>query len=248
METAATLPANTPFDLRGRRILITGAAGGIGAATARLCRQHGATTVLVDVVSAEVIAERADDPAADCYSLDVSDRAAVTRLADKIGPVYGLIDTAAICPQDDWMDDDWDETLERVLAINVRGPLNLTRAFYPGMVSQGEGRIVLCGSVAGWMGGVLSGPHYAFTKGGIHAFTRWLARRGAPHNVLVNAIAPGPVATGMTAGKGYEAQAYPLGRMAKPEEIASAALFLCCPGASFMTGAVMDVNGGVFFR
>jgi 3-oxoacyl-[acyl-carrier protein] reductase len=149
---------------------------------------------------------------------------------------------------DDWMADDWDEGLERVLAVNVRGPLNLTRAFFPGMAARGEGRIVLTGSVAGWMGGVLSGPHYAFSKGGIHAFTRWLARRGAPHNVLVNAIAPGAVATGMTIGTEYEKTPQPLGHMAAPEEIAGAALFLASPAASFMTGSVMDVNGGVFFH
>ena len=95
---------------------------------------------------------------------------------------------------------------------------------------------------------MLSGPHYAFSKGGIHAFTRWLARRGAPHNVLVNAIAPGAVATGMTIGTEYEKTSQPLGHMAAPEEIAGAALFLTSPAASFMTGAVMDVNGGVFFH
>lgn len=242
-----TLAAGSPFDLTGRRILITGAAGGIGGATARLCSQHGATVILADQMAAPLIAERAGVEA-ECHSVDVSDRKAVTGMAAAIGPIYALIDTAAICPDDDWMADDWDESLERVLAVNVRGPLNLARAFFPGMVAQGEGRIVLCGSVAEWMGGMLSGPHYAFSKGGIHAFTRWLARRGAPHNVLVNAIAPGPVATGMTAGRGYEHQAYPLGRMAGPEEIASAALFLAGSGSSFMTGSVMDVNGGVFFH
>ncbi len=231
-----TLPVNSRFSLSGRRILITGAAGGIGSATARLCAEHGAAVVLADVLPPEAIAERVGGMAAECHTLDISDRDAVFHFA------------AAICPLDDWMADDWDDALERVLAINVRGPLNLTRAFFPGMAARGEGRIVLSGSVAGWMGGVLSGPHYAFTKGGIHAFTRWLARRGAPDNVLVNAIAPGAVATGMTIGTEYENAPQPLGHMAAPEEVAAAALFLSSPAASFMTGAVMDVNGGAFFH
>ena len=243
-----TLPVNSPFNLDGRRIVITGAAGGIGSATAHLCAEHGAAVILADRLPPEAIAGRVGRIGAECHSLDVSDRQAVFRFAAATGPIYGLIDAAGICPLDDWMADDWDESLERVLAVNVRGPLNLTRAFFPGMVAQKEGRIVLSGSVAGWMGGVLSGPHYAFTKGGIHAFTRWLARRGFPHNVLVNAIAPGAVATGMTIGTEYEKQPQPLGHMAAPEEIASAAVFLCSAGASFMTGAIVDVNGGVFFH
>jgi NAD(P)-dependent dehydrogenase (short-subunit alcohol dehydrogenase family) len=242
------IPATSPFSLSGRRILITGAAGGIGSAAARLCAQHGADLILADMLPPPAIVARTGGKEADCYNLDISDRNAVFAFAAAVGPVYGLIDAAGICPLDDWMADDWDEALERVLAVNVRGPLNLTRAFFPGMAARGEGRIVLTGSVAGWMGGVLSGPHYAFSKGGIHAFTRWLARRGAPHNVLVNAIAPGAVATGMTIGTEYEKTPQPLGHMAAPEEIAGAALFLASPAASFMTGSVMDVNGGVFFH
>jgi NAD(P)-dependent dehydrogenase (short-subunit alcohol dehydrogenase family) len=240
----------SPYDLGGRRIVITGAAGGIGAATARLCVKQGATVVLVDRLERDAIEARVGDLGGqgDVHSLDTSDRGAVTALAAAVGPVFGLIDCAAICPEDDWMDDDWDDALDRVIAANIKGPLHLTRAFFPGMVERKAGRIVLCGSVAGWMGGVRSGPHYAFSKGGMHAFVRWLSRRGAPHGVLVNGIAPGPVDTGMIAGRGYEREAYPLGRMGRPEEIAGAAVFLCGGGASYMSGAIMDVNGGVFFH
>ena len=78
----------------------------------------------------------------------------MTKVAQQIGLVFGLIDTAAIVPLDDWMADDWDDALEQVIRANIKGPLNLTRAFLPGMIERGEGRIVLCGSVAGWMGGI----------------------------------------------------------------------------------------------
>lgn len=245
------MTAFAPFDLTGRRIVITGAAGGIGGATARLCVEQGAEVVLFDRADVDAIRSRvgADVAArADIHSLDTGSRPAVNALAAKVGPVYALVDCAAIAPMSDWMSDGWDDQLEDVLRANVKGPLNLTRAFFPGMVERGEGRIVLCGSVAGWMGGILSGPDYAFSKGGMHAFVRWLARKGMPHNVLVNGIAPGPVETGMTEGKGYDASAYPLKRMGKPEEIAATAVFLCGAGAGFATGAIFDINGGTHFR
>jgi NAD(P)-dependent dehydrogenase (short-subunit alcohol dehydrogenase family) len=149
---------------------------------------------------------------------------------------------------DDWMADDWEASLDRVIAVNVKGPINVTRAFFPGMIARREGRIVLCGSVAGWMGGVRSGPHYAFSKGGLHAFVRWLSRQGAPHNVLVNGIAPGPVDTAMTKGQGYDPKQYPLGRMAAPEEVAAAALYLCSASAGYFSGAFLDINGGIYFH
>ena len=245
-----TAPPTSPFSLAGRRILITGAAGGIGAASARLAVAQGASVVLTDILDPAVTAERVGDlwGKAEIHRLDSSKLADVKALAASIGTVYGLIDCSGICPFDDWLADDWDEALDRVIAVNIKGPLNLTRVFFPGMVAQNEGRIVLCGSVAGWMGGVKSGPHYAFSKGGIHSFVRWLARRGAPHQVNVNGIAPGPIDTGMTRGHGYDRENYPLGRLGQPEDIASMAVFLCTPGAGYTTGAIMDVNGGVHYH
>lgn len=242
--------ASSPFSLAGRTILITGAAGGIGGATARIAVGQGAKVVLVDVVDPDRIAANVGDLGgkAEFLQCDTSTLAAVKGLAARVGPIYGLVDCAAICPEEDWLGDNWDETLDKVIALNIKGPLNLTRAFFPGMTERGEGRIVLLGSVAGWMGGVRSGPDYAFSKGGVHAFVRWLARRGAPHNVLVNGIAPGPIATGMIKGRGYDPTAYPLGRFGQPEEIAAAAVFLLSPGASYVNGSIMDVNSGIHYH
>jgi len=241
----------SPFDLTGRRIVIAGAAGGIGSATARLAAKQGATLVLLDIVGKDRIRERVGGELADrseIFSLDTGSRADVEYVAKQVGSVFGLVDTAAIAPHDDWTAPDWEESLDRVIRANVKGPINLTRAFLPGMMVAGEGRIVLCGSVAGWMGGLRTGPHYAFAKGGIHSFTRWLASKAAPGNVLVNGIAPGPVETAMTDGKGYDVSLYPLKRMAKAEEIAATAVFLCSPGAGYATGAIFDINGGTHLR
>lgn len=239
------------FDLTAKRIVISGAAGGIGSATAKLCADHGARLVLLDIVGVEQIRARVGEllaASAEIYSLDTGSRQDVERVSHQIGPVYGLIDTAAIAPLDDWMAEGWDEALDEVVRANIRGPINLARAFLPGMMDQGEGRIVLCGSVAGWMGGIRSGPHYAFSKDGLHAFVRWLSRKGVGHSVLVNGIAPGPVETAMTEGKGYDPTAYPLKRMARPEEIAATAVFLCSAGGGYASGAIFDINGGTHFH
>lgn len=235
--------------LEGRRIVISGAAGGIGGATAKFCHSCGADLILLDIVPPEEVSARLG-PAADgavIRQVDSTDRRAVERIAKEVGTVFGLVDTAAICPPGDWLDPDWDRVLERTLSINIKGPINLTRAFFPGMIGSGEGRIVLCGSVAGWMGGIRSGPDYAFTKGGMHAFVRWLSRQGAPHNVLVNGVAPGATDTSMIQGRGYVAEGLPMGRFAEPKEIAAAILFLLSAG-SYVSGAILDVNGGVFFH
>ncbi|MFO0987931.1 MAG: SDR family oxidoreductase [Alphaproteobacteria bacterium] len=238
------------FSLRGMRILITGAAGGIGSAAARICADGEASLVLTDIadearIRAAVGPSRAD---ADVRRLDVADRAAVDAAARDIGPIDALIDASGVYPHADWLDPDFDAALDLVLRVNVGGPINLARAFFPGMAERGAGRIVLCGSIAGWMGGVKSGPHYAFSKGGLHAFVRWLSRRGAPHNVLVNAVAPSTTNTQMMQGIGYDPSTYPLRRVAEPAEIAAAMAFLCSPGASYISGAIIDVNGGLHLR
>jgi NAD(P)-dependent dehydrogenase (short-subunit alcohol dehydrogenase family) len=240
----------SPFDLTGKRILIAGAGGGIGSATAKFCAAQGAELVLIDVVGPDIVRSRVGTAAADIdiRQIDTSDRSAVEQLAREIKPVYGIVDAAAICPPGNWLDPGWDDVLDRTLNANIKGPINLTRAFYPGMVERGEGRIVLCGSVAGWMGGIRSGPDYAFTKGGLHAFIRWLARQGAPHNVLVNGIAPGATDTSMIKDKGYDEAALPIKRFADPDEIAGGAVFLLSPAGGYACGAILDINGGVFFH
>ncbi|MVW70983.1 SDR family NAD(P)-dependent oxidoreductase [Bordetella sp. 15P40C-2] len=238
--------------LAGTRVLISGAAGGIGAATARLCGAFGARLTLTDIAPpARLEAIAHGLPGVDAVErCDVSDRAAVDDLVRRHGPFQALADTAGICPYDeDWMDPDWNEVeFMRVMRVNVLGPINLVRAVMPAMMEHGYGRIALCGSIAGWTGGLRAGPHYAASKGGVHALVRWFAQRGMPHGVTVNGVAPGPVSSGMTEGHGYDAQAYPMKRMGQPEEIAGVLAFLCSPAASYLAGTMVDVNGGTYLR
>lgn len=182
------------FDLSGTRMLITGAAGGIGSATARLCNQLGATLVLSDFgqqAKLEELAQQLKGVTA-IESCDVTDRTAVEAMTQRHAPFTALADTAGICPfDDDWMDPDWnDVNFIRVMKVNVLGPINLVRAILPGMIERKHGRIALCGSIAGWMGGLRAGPHYSASKGGVHALVRWFAQRAAPHHVTVNGVAP----------------------------------------------------------
>ena len=238
-----------PFTLEGRRIAITGAGGGIGSTAARLAADLGADVLVSDLEAPEAVAEsvRERGRRSEAAALDVTDRRAVEAWAASCGAVDALIDCAAICPFDDWTEEGWDETADRVFDVNLRGPLHLVRAFMRSMTGRGGGRIALVGSIAGRIGGLVAAPHYVMSKGAIHSFVRWSSRRGAPHNVLVNAVAPGPVRTPMTESQTFDNARFPLGRMAEAEEIAGPLVFLVSPAASYVSGAVLDVNGAMHF-
>ena len=239
-----------PFDLSGMRIAISGAGGGIGSATARLVADMGAEVMLSDLEAPTPLADQIRSrgrSAAAATGLDVTDRGGVEAWAEACGVVDALIDCAAISPFDNWDDDGWDGVAERVFAINLKGPINLTRAFMPGMIARRNGRMALIASIAGRTGGVRAAPHYVMSKGGILAFVRWLAKKGAPHNVLVNAVAPSPVATPMIQDQPFEADQFPMRRVAEAAEIAGPLAFLVSPAASYVSGAVIDVNGAMHF-
>jgi NAD(P)-dependent dehydrogenase (short-subunit alcohol dehydrogenase family) len=235
------------FSLLGRRALLIGAGGGIGQATAALFAQLGADLVLVDRRPPEDVADRARPSGRDVLALgcDVADDAALDELAAKAGHVDILVYLAAICPWDDWTEPGWDEVFDRVIDVNLRAPLRLARALLPAMAGRRYGRIVLVGSVAGRMGGLIAGPHYVASKGGLHALVKWLAQRGGPANVLVNGIAPASTETAMIAGQPVDVGRIPLRRKAEPEEVAWPIAFLASDAASYVCGTVLDVNGGI---
>ena len=238
-----------PFSLEGMRIAVTGAGGGIGSTAARFAADLGADVLVSDLEAPEAVAEAVRDRGrqSEAAALDVTDRAAVEAWTAACGAVDALIDCAAICPFDNWLEEGWDEVAERVFDINLHGPINLVRAFMASMSERGGGRIALVGSIAGRVGGIVAAPHYVMSKGAIHSFVRWSARRGAPHSVLVNAVAPGPVETPMTAGQTFDPANFPLGRMARAGEIAGPLVFLVSPAASYASGAVLDLNGAMHF-
>lgn len=239
--------------LSGQRLLLTGAAGGIGQAIARAVGALGAELVLADVapmddLEAELVGAGV---AVAAHRLDVASRAGNAELAAAAGDIDAAIACAGICPLDDdyWeAGAEWDEVFHQVMDVNLLAPLHLAREMIPRMAARGGGRIVLVGSIGGRMGGMspIVQPHYIASKGGVHALVYWLAKKAAPQGVLVNGIAPGPVATAMTETTPYPKEQYPLGRLGRPEEIAWPVAFLCTPGASYLSGAILDVNGGLY--
>ncbi|QEI07534.1 SDR family oxidoreductase [Pigmentiphaga aceris] len=243
-----------PHDLTNHRVLITGACGGIGQAVATLFARLGATLVLTDHVDLTPgFLETLQQPAQGAHvfvKADLRDRAVIEALVNEHSPLQAAVLNAGVFDIADWNQDDWDEHLEAAIAVNLAAPLHLARALLPGMKAQAYGRIALVGSIAAYTGGTFAHAplHYAASKGALHTAMRWLARRAAPH-VMVNAVAPGAIATRMVAAADPASLAgLPVPRFGRPEEIAWPLAFLCSPGASFVCGATLDVNGGSYMR
>ncbi len=236
--------------------LVTGAARGIGRAIALALAQEGADVVVVDVDQgrAQQVVQEIEGLGrkARVISADVSDRTAVQRLVSETLSLFGRIDilvnNAGIIRRGTFLEHDPQEW-ERVLSVNLGGTFNCTREVVPLMINQGGGRIINISSVVGRMGDIASAPSYGTSKGAINTFTRSLARELAPHGITVNAVAPHAIETEMSQEWPEEkrrqiVEAIPMKRLGQPEEVAEAVVFLASEGASFITGHVLDVNGG----
>lgn len=248
----------TAFSLAGRRALVTGGSRGIGAAITRLFAAAGAEVAICHLGDCDGATTLADELAEAGHSLralecDVSDEAAVAAMAGWTDEVLGDVDILVNCagiggrdkPFEAMTVAEWD----RMLGVNLRGVFLVTRAFYPGMVARGYGRIVNIASQLAYKGAPgLSA--YVAAKAGVVGLTRALSYEGAPHNVLVNGIAPGPVETPLLNGlsdawRAMKRKELPLGRFGEPAEIAPTALLLASEtGAAFYCGQTLSPNGG----
>ncbi|MFI5952826.1 glucose 1-dehydrogenase [Cryptosporangium sp. NPDC051539] len=245
------------FALPGKVAVVTGGNRGLGRAFAHALGEAGAAVAILArdaTASAEVVAElEAKGIRAAAFTADVADRAAVFAAADEItaafGPVDVLVNNAGTCvhrPALEVSEHDWHE----VISVNLTGVWYGCQAFGAGMVRAGGGTIVNVGSMSGeivnrpqWQ------PAYNASKAGVHHLTKSLAAEWAPHNVRVNAVAPGYVRTDMTPIDRPEFAAHwigdaPMQRAAEPAEIAPAVVFLASPASSFMTGSILVVDGG----
>ena len=242
--------------LTGRKAVVTGAGSGIGREIALAFSRAGAAVAVCDVVK-----EAADKVAAEiagaggqarAYAIDVSDFAAVQQLCEQVtadlGGIDILVNNAGIT-RDNLLLRMSEEEFDRVVAVNLKGTFNFTKACFRGMMKSRWGRIINIASIIGQMGNA-GQANYAAAKAGIVGFTKSAARELASRNITVNAVAPGYIATAMTekldaAARDAYIAAIPLKRAGTPEDVANVCLFLASEQAGYITGQVVRVDGGL---
>lgn len=242
--------STTTHELAGQIALVTGAASGIGAATALALAARGAHVVCADRASSSATLGQVREFGGQGSEVrfDLSDRASVIRAvaqAAAAGRIDILVAAAGLGFSGPLLasDEDWD----RVIATNLTGTYATFRAAWPMLQASGHGRVVVITSMGAYRGGFHFGPQYNASKAGLIGLVRHFALHGGPDGIVVNAVAPGFIDTPFVAGLPYDASAIPLGRLGHPEDVAEPVAFLCSPAASYVTGTVLHVNGGVFF-
>lgn len=237
----------------GRLALVTGAGSGIGKAIALGFAARGDRVIAADLDETAARATAAEHPdLITALPVDIADRARVDALRDRahaeVGVPTVLVNAAG-----------WDRTAqfldataefaEKVVAINYLGPVHMCSAFLPGMIEAGGGRVVNLASDAGRVGSA-GETIYAGAKGGVIALTKSLAREMARHQITVNCVCPGPTDTPLFAAQPEKlrealVKAIPFRRLARPDEVAAPVLFFASEAASFITGQVISVSGGL---
>jgi NAD(P)-dependent dehydrogenase (short-subunit alcohol dehydrogenase family) len=238
-----------------RNVIVTGAASGIGRECTGILLGREARIAALDLQKdALELAYGGKDKVAP-IALDLAQpqscSSAVQQAVDWLGGVDALIHCAGTWSGTGWEDSNAAEW-NRILAVNLTGTFLLAQAVARSMIAAKAGAIVLTASDSAKVGGVAGGPAYVASKGGVIGLTRSLARALGPHGIRVNAVNPGVVDTPMTKGwpaelKRATAERTPLGRIARPDDIADVACFLASDGARFITGEVIEVNGGFYF-
>jgi NAD(P)-dependent dehydrogenase (short-subunit alcohol dehydrogenase family) len=243
--------------LQSRIAVVTGGARGIGRAIALRLGGEGATVSVcdLDLEGANSVAEEIRRPggSSSAYRLDAADEPAVKAFFRALRMEHGgldiLVNNAGLCRNvliEDIDGQEWD----RYLQVNLKSVFLCSKEALLLMKERRSGKIISLASAAAKIGGVVAGAHYAAAKAGVICFTKSLALQAAPYGINVNAIAPGPIATAMTDAWGPElkeafVEKIPLHRYGTPEEVAEVALLLASDRAAFITGEVIDINGGL---
>jgi NAD(P)-dependent dehydrogenase (short-subunit alcohol dehydrogenase family) len=253
---------NPVYDFHGQVALVTGAGGGIGLATASAYAEAGASVIMADrnaaLLEEASSALRSAGHEVLAVPCDVTDRSQVRAMTDRAIAAYGKLDAAfnnagINCDGAPMLETD-DEEFDSILDVNLRGVWNCMKVELRQMIAQGSGAIVNCSSIGG-MRGSKGRAAYSASKFGIIGLTRAAALDYAGTGVRINAVCPGiigntPMATRVTKNNNPDiikafVAAEPIGRLGEPEEIAAAVLWLCSPGASFMVGHTMVIDGGI---
>jgi 3-oxoacyl-[acyl-carrier protein] reductase len=251
-----TVTSRISTNLDGQTALVTGAARGLGRCIAQSLAAAGAKVACIDI-NTETLADtvgaiRAAGGTAEPIACDVTQSERVGEAVDEVVKLWGkltiLVNNAGIT-RDNVIVRMKDEQWDAVLNINLRGTFLFTRAAARPMMKARGGRIINIASVSGLMGNP-GQVNYSASKAGVIGLTRTVARELASRNITVNAVAPGFIATDMTAALGEEIlqevrKQIPLGRMGEPQDVADAVLFLASDAAAFITGHVLTVDGGL---
>ncbi len=252
------MTATNPRSIAGRVAIITGAANGMGEATAKLFAAEGAHVAItdIDLEASQAVAEACGENAR-AYKLDVADHAAikdvVARIASDFGGIDILVNNAGVssfCPLED---PNYDEMWDRAMAIMLTGQQRMVRAALPWLRKSDAARIVNIASTEG-LGAMPGDSSYVAAKTGVTGLTRGLAVDLGPEAITVNCICPGPIRTAMTEfvaeehKETFAKRRTALRRYGHPEEVAHVTLSLALPAASYITGAIIPVDGGLSVR
>jgi 2-hydroxycyclohexanecarboxyl-CoA dehydrogenase len=244
------------MSFKGKIAVVTGAASGIGQATAEALAEAGATVVAADINrengEAAAAAIRSKGQKAEFFPVDLTDEASIIAFAEAVQAKVGAVDILVNGAGWGQTKPFWDPApglWEKLIALNFIGPMQLAKALLPKMMERGSGKIVNIASDAGRVGS-LGETVYSGAKGGLIAFTKSLARETARYNINVNCVCPGPTETPLLFAvpeKHLEAfkKAIPFRRFGKPSEIADAVVFFASDRASYVTGQVLSVSGGL---
>lgn len=248
--------------MSGRNAIVTGGARGIGAAAALALARQGANIVVADLIDASETVDRVRDMGRQAIAVEANVamqkdvRLMVDQAIEAFGHIDILINNAGVVHRDTLLETS-EATWDRVVDVVMKGTFLCIQALYPHMRDRGYGKIVNVSSISGIIGGAVSklddspektrgrsGPAYAAAKGGVITLTRWIAKDVAKDGIFVNCIAPGACETEMTKGFDYHVSMLPIARMGTPEEMAEAIVFLACDASSYITGQVLNVDGG----
>jgi len=248
------------IDFAGKTVLITGASGGIGRATARAFAKAGARVAVHyhrQKNKANAVRDSLPGSGHAVVQADISDPAAVEQMVNRVVAALGQIDvlvnnaaTNRAHPLQSSSYQDWQAAWQQVIGTNLTGPANVSYCVAHHMIQRGGGRIVNVSS-RGAFRGEPNNPAYGASKAGLNALSQSLAQHLAAHNIFVTAVAPGFVETERVQpilNSTNARQQSPLGRVATPAEVAYTILFLASEGAEFLTGAVVDINGASYLR
>jgi 2-hydroxycyclohexanecarboxyl-CoA dehydrogenase len=241
--------------LQGKVVVVTGSGRGMGAAIADRLTAEGARVAVTDVDEKSATETAAALEGAAGFRLDITDvvevNARIGEIIDALGPIDALVNNAGWDQLSPFLDTD-EDLWDRLIDINLRGPIRMVKAVLPGMVERRAGRIVNISSDAGRVGSTGEAV-YSACKAGIIGFSKTVAREMARHGITVNAICPGPTATPLLESMVGEHEklieslkrGIPLGRLGEPEDVAGAVAFMVSDDAGFITGQTLSVSGGL---